>query len=150
MGRDASIAEIEQKLARAESLRSSDPSGGLTLVEQAYAATRADLQGMSGGSALKAGSAAMDAANQRDMSGMSGEDKQKAIASQLRTAKTLRDAYERQSKEKGVDASATLAKIDKLAAEARALEGTELSKALLAADEAYKLAKSSLEAIRAR
>jgi hypothetical protein len=150
LGRDASIAEIEQKLARAESMRTSDPAGGLALIDQAYSTTRSDLQGMSGGSNLKSGSAAMDAANQRDMSGMSGEDKTKAIASQLRTTKTLRDAYERQCKEKGVDGSATLSRIDKLAGEARALEGTELSKALLAADEAYKLAKSSLEAIRAR
>ena len=150
-GREASIAEIEQKINRAESMRTTDPVGGLALIDQAYAATRSDLQGMSGGGdGRKTGSAALEAANQRDMSGMSGEDKAKAIASQLRTATTLRNAYERQAKEKGVDASATLKQIDKLAGDARALEGADPSKALVAADEAYKLAKSSLEAIRAR
>ena len=150
-GREASIAEIEQKINRAESMRTTDPVGGLALIDQAYAATRSDLQGMSGGGdGRKTGSAALEAANQRDMSGMSGEDKAKAIASQLRTATTLRNAYERQAKEKGVDASATLKQIDKLAGDARAFEGADPSKALVAADEAYKLAKSSLEAIRAR
>lgn len=149
LGRDAAIADSEQKLARAESLRASDPVAALALIDQAYAATRSDLQGMAGGGAqIPSGSAALDA-GRRDMSGMGAEQNANALASQLRTARTLRDAYERKSKEKGLDAAATLARIDKLAADARALEGSDPSRALSAADEAYKLAKSSLEAARA-
>lgn len=149
LGRDAAIAESEQKLARAEGMRGSDPVAALALIEQTYAATRADLQGMSGGSgSIKSGSAALEA-DSRDMAGMSAAQKANAIASQLRTTKTLRDAYERKSKEKGLDANPTLARIDKLAADARALEGTDPSRALNTADEAYKLAKTSLESARA-
>ena len=149
-GKDGKIAEIEQKLTRAESLRNSDITQAQKLADEAYADTRATIHSMQTKPTVKSGSEALEP-NTRDMramSGMSGEEKKATIQAQLRSAQAVRNAYERKAKEKGVDAAPTLSRIDQLTSDAKRLEGSQPEQALRAADEAYHLAKSSLEQVR--
>ena len=72
------------------------------------------------------------------------------IAKTLRSMEMLRELIVRRSRERGVDNSATLGKIDQMAAEALRLQASDPKRALEAADGAYETAKVGTQTLFAK
>jgi hypothetical protein len=144
-GKDAEISGIESRLRNAEAARGNDLAGAQAMLDQAYKATQATLQALQTPSAMKTGSAALEAGGVT----AAGSDLQRGELDRLlRSSGLLREAVARKSSEKGADSSGTLSRIDALLAEARTRQAADLSRALQAAAEANQLAKDAMAGLR--
>jgi hypothetical protein len=143
-GKDASIADIETRLRQAETLRGADLGAAQGLLDDAYNSTKLGLQSMQTVSTMKTGSAALEAG------GAAGNaDATRAeIDRTLKSSALLREAVIRLSKEKGVDSSVALTRIDTLSGEARSRQAADPARALKAANEANQTAKDTLAKLR--
>lgn len=91
---------------------------------------------------LKTGSAALGEGGER---GASAEDRQAELAKTLRSAGVMRDLVVRRGKERGVDTSATVGRIDQLIEQARQSAASDPGKAQQAGASAYDAARSAVE-----
>ena len=147
-GKEGVIADIEARLARAQTLRGSDPTAAVALLEETYTLTRNTLQGMQGASTLKSGSAALDAS--RTAEGPATADGQRTEAQRtLDSVKVIRDAAERIGRDKGAENAVALTVVDTFATDARNHLASDPVRALKSATEANRLAKEALEKARA-
>ena len=93
---------------------------------------------------LKTGSAALGEPAERRMS---PEEKKTELAKTLRGTIVLRDLIARRSTERGIDASTSVALIDRLLDEARRLEASDPGLALQRAGTAYDAARAGVESL---
>jgi hypothetical protein len=143
-GKDGAIADIETRLRQAETLRGVDLGAAQGLLDDAYNNTRLGLQSLQTASTMKTGSAALEAGGGAGKADSTRAELERA----LKSSALLREAVLRQSKAKGVDSSADLARIDTLAGEARSHEVANPARALQSANEANQAAKDALVKLR--
>lgn len=144
-GKDVLIGELEGQLLRAESMRDSDPMSAQAMLDEAYNATKVNLQSMQTAAALKSGSAALEALD----GSRPGTDARGAeIERVLKSVGILRKALDRINKEAGANDAAALAQIDVLLADARSRQASDPARALDTANEANQMAKNLLSKFR--
>lgn len=143
-GKDGAIADIEIRLRQAETLREVDLGAAQGLLNDAYSSTRQGLQSVQTASTMKTGSAALEA----NAAPGSADATRAEIERAVKSSALLREAVIRMSKEKGVDSSATLSRIDALSAEARNRQAADPARAIQAANEANQMAKDTLAKLR--
>jgi hypothetical protein len=143
-GKEASIAGIDASLRQAESLRGVDLGAAQGLLDDAYNNTKLGLQSLQTPATMKTGSAALEASPAAGNADATRGEIERA----LKSSALLREAIVRLSKEKGVDSSAALTRIDTLSAEARSRQSGDPARALQAATEANQTAKDALAKLR--
>lgn len=143
-GKDGAIADIEIRLRQAETLRDVDLGAAQGLLDDAYSSTRQGLQSVQTASTMKTGSAALEVNAAPGSTNATRAEIERA----LKSSALLREAVIRMSKEKAVDSSATLSRIDALSAEARNRQAADPARALQAANEANQMAKDTLAKLR--
>lgn len=146
-GKDGLVADIESRLSRTQSLRSSDPAAAMALLDETYALTRNTLQGLQSASNLKSGNAALEASGVAKVPS-SGEGQRAEAQRLLDSAGMIRSAAERIGREKGHDNASALAVVDSFVSSARNSLASDPARAVQSAAEANRLAKEALEKAR--